>query len=112
MNGYCKLCNLRIEGPRGPADLSQTADERARDEVVGLGLLTLHHLAKEHAGQLAGLFSTVASVEAVIACHCLAPAPVAAFLFEAERERLKAEVVAWLNQAELVQLTKSAPAAV
>lgn len=115
MTGYCRLCGLRIEGPAGPLDLSQTPEQRGRDELVGLGLLTLHHLSTEHLGQLAGVFSLIASLEALIACYCLKsdgigpPATeasaVVAFRLEAVRERLKHEVVAWLAKSDPVEFS-------
>ena len=111
MTAYCRLCRLRIDVPGPPVDLSRSADEWARDELVGLGLAALHHIAKDHAGQLAGLFASLASIEALLACFCLEapqtgvndPPHVSRFFFE--RDRLKAEVIAWLSQAEPVQIS-------
>lgn len=107
MTGYCKFCYLRLDTPYMPPDPAQSDAERSRAALVGLGLVAIHHLAKEHARQLAGPFASLASIEALVACFCLSPNGTD-LVFEQERDRLKGEIMAWLSQPELIQFKPAA----
>lgn len=112
MTGYCRLCGFRLEGPTSPFELLGSPEQRARDELVGLGLVALQHLGTNHGRQLANLFAVIGSLNSLIACYCLnpvslvkpgpefTPATQAPVSLEEARDRLKDEAIRWLSSLD------------
>lgn len=71
MVGYCRFCNLRLEG-RGP--LGVPLDQRNDVEFLALSAIALQHIQTTHAEQWPVLVKWIVQAQLVLAAYLLDPA--------------------------------------
>lgn len=96
MTGYCRFCNLRIEGAAAPVN----AEHGGALEAVGLGAVVFGHICREHPSEAEKIGVAIVQVQALAGLYCVTVPEGAAvaprFDLIAEREKLRAAVAEWI----------------
>lgn len=71
MTGYCRLCNLRIEGPRFLLDDA----ERGEKALMATGGLMLQHLQRSHPEAFQQVLMVSVQLQSAICGYLLNPPP-------------------------------------
>lgn len=111
MRGYCPLCKQLLAAPL-PPDAPLAAGERARLQVLLAGQAGFAHLVRAHGEQGQRLFPVLAQIQSLMGVAFFTPttAESAAELAAAVGE-LRADLLAWLGQADALAISPVMPPA-